>query len=77
LDLLQVAYEVVENVVDEVLIDVTVIYDVLTKHYLKMFLDASDKYMFHLWMLLTSVPVELMEITRFMYNLISQILNKH
>jgi hypothetical protein len=37
------AYEVVENVVDEVLIDVTVIYDVLTKHYLKMFLDASDK----------------------------------
>jgi hypothetical protein len=68
----------VENVVDEVLIDVTVIYDVLTKHYLKMFLDASDKLYVSLWVLLTSsVPVELIEITRFMYNLISQILNKH
>jgi hypothetical protein len=43
------AYEVVENVVDEVLIDVTVIYDVLTKHYLKMFLDASDKLYVSLW----------------------------
>jgi hypothetical protein len=55
------AYEVVENVVDEVLIDVTVIYDVLTKHYLKMFLDASDKlYVSFMDVLLTSsVPVEL------------------
>jgi hypothetical protein len=54
------AYEVVENVVDEVLIDVTVIYDVLTKHYLKMFLDASDKlYVSFMDVLTSSVPVEL------------------
>jgi hypothetical protein len=34
-------------------------------------------YMFLDGLLTSSVPVELIEITRFMYNLISQILNKH
>ena len=55
------AYEVVENVVDEVITNVSVIYDVLKKHYLKMFVDDSDKlYVSFMDILLTSsVPVDI------------------